>query len=184
MITKPFLLATALLGTILIGAGAYKLLSSNIERIEPAQTSASMQAPETINVPLNIPWTVTGITIKKGQTLIVRASGKGIWKNTAQNTPNSYPKSFEECDPDGTPPVDAADYYSNIEAYTTKDAYKGSLIGKIGGSGKPFKVGSSFNSVSSVEGVLFLGINEMRQEIDPTAFADNSGYYNVQVTLR
>lgn len=139
---------------------------------------------KTFNVPLDVPWTPTGITISAGQTLTAKATGKGVWKNISQSSPNSYPKSFEECTPDGTPPVDDKDYYANIISYAAADAYKGALLAKVGESGKPFKLGTDFKGVIQSSGTLYLGINDMRPEVDPNAFKDNSGSYTVQITVR
>lgn len=168
-----------LIGIASVAFGGYLLISQT-----PAQNAVNQtvsQNASSINVPLSTPWTNTGVTVRAGQTLIVSASGKGIWKNIAGGNPNAYPKPFEECGPDGTPPVDTQDYYSNIASYPTRDAYKGALIGRIGERGAPFKVGTRLNRKMSESGTLYLGINDMKPEIDRSSFADNSGAYSVTV---
>lgn len=169
------------IGIASIGLGGYLLINQT-----PAQTTFGQTANKnnlTLNIPLSNPWTATGITVRTGQTLTIAATGKGVWKNIAGKNPNSYPKPFEECDPNGTPPIDSQDYYSNIASYPTREAYKGALIGKIGEKGVPFKVGSQFNQKVSENGVLYLGINDMKPEIDQSSFADNSGSYSVTIQI-
>jgi hypothetical protein len=156
---------------LLLGAGAVVLLKSTgsdgtaresaTSSTPNAKTSASPTPRSqewTITVPMGSPWTCTNIDVNEGQTLTITATGRGVWKNVAQ----SYPKAFEECGPDGTPPVDSADYYSNISSYQCPDAYKGALIGKIGQNGNPFSVGANFRRVMSDAGALCLGINDMK----------------------
>lgn len=198
--TNPKLMYVAIgLLALLVGGGIVALLKSNAKDASPTESqnassgkSANVQAPVksantptlaprewTVNVPMAIPWTNTNIQVKAGQTLTIHASGKGVWKNVA----GGRPKPYEECDPDGTPPINSADYYSNISLYQSSDAYKGALIGKIGQNGTPFPIGSNFSQVINQSGILYLGINDMKPEVDNTAWRDNSGGFTAKVKL-
>lgn len=152
-----------------------------------SNSKPSSEPPRTnneIEIPFSVAWTNTNIQVHKGQRLVIKATGKGVWKSIADSNPNAYPKPYEESEPDGTPPVDAKDYYSNISSYQCPQAYKGALIGKIGQYGIAFPVGSNFSQIADKDGVLFLGINDMKPEIDNTSLADNSGSFvvNIQAT--
>src|SRR4051812_11222538 len=81
--------------------------------VRPAETAASKEAQiqtgpskpqqEKISGEFSIlmtqPWLSTGIEVKAGQTLIITATGKGIWKNLPSDHPNAKPKPIEECSP-------------------------------------------------------------------------------------
>lgn len=180
------------IGALLLGGGAVALFKSNAtdapnrnstaSSTPVAQSTATPTPPFrewTVNVPMVSPWTCTNIDVSDGQTLTIIASGRGVWKNVAQ----SYPKAFEECGPDGTPPVDSADYHSNISSYQCPDAYKGALIGRIGQNGTPFPVGANFRRVINEAGALCLGINDMKPQADSAAFRDNSGAFTAWIRL-
>lgn len=170
-------------GRMLSDSEAASLIFSNNSGSFTATISVS-GGGKSITVDARHDWTNTGIEISKGQEVSISASGKVVWKNVADTNPNARPKPYEECGPDGTPPVDAKDYYSNIASYQTRNANKGALIGKIGENGIPFKVGSSLNKTMDESGVLYLGINEMRPEVDSTAYADNQGSFSVVVEVK
>ena len=191
--TNPKLIYVAIgLLALLVGGGIVALLKSSAKDNPPTEKSANVQTAtkptstptpssreSTVTVPLIIPWTNTNIQVNAGQTLTIHATGKGVWKNVAQ----SYPKAYEECDPDGTPPVDSADYNSNISSYQCPDAHKGALIGKIGQNGTPFPVGSNYSQVMNQAGILYLGVNDMKPEVDSSAWRDNSGRFTARIKL-
>jgi hypothetical protein len=136
-----------------------------------------------LTVPIDTPWTNTQIFLKEADTLIINATGSGVWKNVATSNPNAQPKAYEECGPDGTAPVDRQDYYSNISLYQCTNAYKGALIGKIGEHGVVFPVGSKFSQTMKDAGTLYLGINDQKPEFGGANWTDNSGTFTVHITI-
>jgi hypothetical protein len=131
---------------------------------------------------MNQPWVSTDIPVKAGQTLVITASGKGIWKNISADSPDAKSNPFEECGPDGTPPTNKQEYYSNIRNYQCSTAYKGALIGRIGENGIPFAVGSNFKEIVNQSGLLYLGINDQRPDLGDN-WSDNSGGFPVMVNV-
>jgi hypothetical protein len=189
---QKFLYLAIALGAVLLGGGAVALLKSSgigantrqttlpsNPTAKPTNTATPLSREWTVTIPAVSPWTCTNIDITEGQTLTITATGRGVWKNVAQ----SYPKGFEECGPDGTPPVDSADYYSNISSYQCPEAYKGALIGRIGQNGTPFPVGAKFRRVMTESGALCLGINDLKPQVDATGFRDNSGAFTAHIRL-
>ena len=104
------LIAVLVVGLALVAIGLYSIF-------QPAQSTQSGSNPASqpttsngIEIPFSVAWTNTNIQVHKGQNLVIKASGKGIWKNIANSNPNAYPKPYEESNPDGTPPIDTKDY--------------------------------------------------------------------------
>lgn len=174
---KVLLLSLLLVGLCCLGIGLYSVLHKP-EVI--SSTKASPKAETTLEVPLLSPWTNTGMQVKAGQVLKVTASGRGVWKNISDPNPNAYPRPYEECGPDGTPPVDKKDYYSNISSYPCRTANKGALIGRIGDNGLPFFVGTHFDRVVQESGSLYLGINDIAGAEN---WSDNSGSFNASIQV-
>jgi hypothetical protein len=162
-----------------VGGMAIIFTYINFESIKQANQAQSVpqDAYRQITIPLSTPWMNTDVQVTSGARLLITATGKGVWKNIRQDSPKAYPEAFEECGPDGTPPQDSKDYYSNISQYQSQDAYKGALLGKIGEHGKSFKVGSNFNQAINESGTLYLGINDIRPEVDRSSWTDNSGSF-------
>jgi hypothetical protein len=172
-------LALLLIGIACLGLGFY----SYFNKPEPKQVIAQAQANSQFTVPMNIPWTDTGIQLGAGQVLTITASGKGVWKNIHSDNPNASPTAYEECGPDGTPPVDKQDYYSNINNYQCPIAYKGALIGRIGENSIPFAVGLNFKQTINQSGKLYLGINDQKPELGNN-WDDNSGSFTANLTIK
>lgn len=88
-------------------------------------------------------WTPTGITVKPGETLAIKATGK-VFANEAVSG-----------DPDGVTGHPDWRRYNVVP-----EANHVALIGKIGENGKPFAVGSRFSQTVAANGQLFLGPND------------------------
>jgi hypothetical protein len=177
---RGLLVLILIVGLICVGIGIYSLSSDSSPNISSASPPVS-QSDGSINILLTTPWMNTGVTLKGGERLVITATGRGVWKNIPSGSPTAYPKPYEECGPDGTPPVDKKDYYSNISDYQCAKALKGALIGKVGENGLPFPVGSSFNQVITDKGILYLGINDLKPQYGNENWADNSGSYTVRI---
>lgn len=165
-----------IVGLVIVGIGVYQYIR--------LKSSPSEMSNFQFTIPMNVSWTNSGIQLSAGQTLIINAKGTGVWKNISSDSPSAKPKPYEECGPDGTPPVDKKDYYSNINNYQSPIAYKGALIGKIGEYGVPFPVGSKFQKAVNENGILYLGINDIKPELGQANWDDNSGGFIVTIQKR
>jgi len=111
-----------------------------------------------INVPANQPWTSTGISVRKGQTLTFSTTGQ-VQLSTDAN---------DIADANGSK---AARYAANAPM---KNVLAGALIGRIGPNGAPFAIGNMTTIVAPGTGVLFLGVND-------DGMGDNQGGFQVVV---
>lgn len=112
---------------------------------------------EAIEVPANVQWVDTGISLKQGQRFHIEASGQ--WSNAGP--PALGPGGFNGY------------LYSGTLLGT---ASLGSLIGKV--SGNMFEVGANFDGKSPALGELYLTINDT-----PSTFSDNQGKLIVKITV-
>jgi hypothetical protein len=148
--------------------GSNRDLSSNeVARIVMARPNdvASAPAPNTsgttgsttngINVPGQQQWTATGITVRRGERLIISASGEV--KVGGNGNLTASPGGAGETN-QGNP---------------VPGAPTGALIARIG-NGTPFAVGAQNNLSAPAAGQLFLGIND-------SYLGDNQGSFQVQV---
>jgi hypothetical protein len=120
-------------------------------------THPALQLPFVENVPANVLWVDTGLTLQKGQQFRIEASGS--WSNTGPPSlgPNGFPGYL---------------YPGTVLA----SASLASLIGKVGDV--VFAVGGSFEGPSPSSGRLFLSINDT-----PDNFSDNQGSLSVAISL-
>ena len=157
--------------TIRTSTGERQVASSDVARIvmsrpeaavgtsgtNPAVT-ATASASDPITVQANQPWTATGITVRKGQTVTLSTSGE-IQLSANVN---------DVAGPGGSKTGRTA-----ANAPFPK-APAGALIGRIGPNGGIFSIGASTSFVMPADGVLFLGIND-------DSFADNRGNFQVVI---
>ena len=115
-------------------------------------------AGTTINVPANVAWTDTGITVNAGDKVMFQASGSINYGQSAG----------QSATPDGGP-----ERRSN---YPDPSAPVGALIAKVGNNGTPFGIGSQRQALGMpASGRLFLGVNDNER-------GDNSGAFTVIVS--
>jgi hypothetical protein len=107
-----------------------------------------------IRVEANRPWTDSGITVERGERLMVNARGDIMLGTGLSSGVN------------GTPAV-------NTGNYPVKTAPAGALIARVGNSA-PFLIGSQTEVTMPASGRLFLGVNDDQ-------FQDNVGYWAVGV---
>lgn len=108
-----------------------------------------------IMVPARQRWTATGLTVRRGETLTVSATGEikfGGGPDARASANGSNERSPE----------------NPIPASTT-----GTLIGRIG-NGQPFAIGSQTTLQAPAAGQLFLGVND-------THLDDNDGSFQVRI---
>jgi hypothetical protein len=114
--------------------------------------------PGAITVLANQPWTSTGITVRKGQTIHLTTTGEVQLSDDANDI----------ADANGAKSGRMA---TNPQLRTVP---AGALIGKIGPNGTPFGVGAQTSIVAPAAGVLYLGVND-------DAHGDNKSNYQVIV---
>lgn len=143
-------------------------------REQASNPSGVAQAPGALNIPGNVLWTNTGITVVAEQYIYVTAGGKvEISKGSFFGRDYDY-----EVGPEGT--YNYADGVKE-ENFPLAAAVAGpapcyALIGKVGEDGEPFLVGRSSVIKSPQTGTLYLGINDFNTE-------DNSGHFWAKVEL-
>ena len=154
--------------SIKTGSGDRDLSSNEVARIVLARpnnattgtsgVAATPAVPGAITVQANQPWTSTGITVRRGQTLTFQTTGEVQLSTDGEDTANA----------DG---AKKGRYAANAPM---KQVLAGALIGRIG-NGAPFAIGNQTSIVAPASGVLFLGVND-------DGFEDNKG--NFQVIVR
>lgn len=126
----------------------------------------------TIEIPANVAWVNTGLTLQAGQFATASATGDvSLW-----NLPNgkASPNGGEfTCDKAEAEASAGRKYEDDC---LMKDKPWGALIGRVG-DGTPFVIGTSFRFESTNSGNLFLAINECCD------WSDNSGAYQVTISL-
>jgi hypothetical protein len=121
----------------------------------------SAQADAPFRLPANMEWMDSGFDVTAGQSVTITAFG-----NALTGPLKDYPDAHSN--PDGqitncsliVPGHDCAPY--------------GALIGRIGVSGTPFLIGSSFTFTPSVSGDLYLAVNDNLFD-----YVDNHGNFIV-----
>src|SRR5829696_1769177 len=153
--------------TIKTASGDRELSSNEVARIVMARpatattgTTGAATAPVAgaIAVQATQPWTSTGMTVRRGQTLTFQTTGE-------------VQLSADETDIANADGAKKARYAPNAPM---KQVLAGALIGRIG-NGAPFAIGNQSTIVATGNGVLFLGVND-------DGFQDNKG--NFQVVVR
>jgi len=117
----------------------------------------------TIKIPADKLWVDTGVDVKKGQTVIITASG---WGSTCTG--------HRECNipsPEGNGALCVPNCLMNYVDY-------GALLGQISSSG-PFYVGKSFTTTADESGTLYLAINDIISQ-----YEDNAGSFVATITVR
>ena len=122
-----------------------------------AAAAAAPAVAGAITVQATQPWTSTGITVRRGQTITFQTTGEVQLSGDANDIAT----------PDGSK---SARYAANAQM---KQVLAGALIGRIG-NGAPFAIGNQPTIVAPASGVLFLGVND-------DGFADNKGSFQVVV---
>jgi len=101
-------------------------------------------------------WMDTNITIEADNRLVINASGQV-----------EYPQQNQSAGPDGNPNI----------GQTEPPHLAGTLIGRIGEKGTPFRVGQKFEGTIAQEGKLYLRIVTWQTGVPPT------GHYDLKVNI-
>jgi len=118
-------------------------------------TGGGTSTTDGIMVPARQRWTATGLTVRRGETLTVNATGEIKFGGGADA--KASPNGSGERSPENPIP----------------NATTGTLIGRIG-NGQPFAIGSQTSVQAPDAGQLFLGIND-------THLDDNDGSFQVRI---
>jgi hypothetical protein len=119
--------------------------------------SAPLGAAKVFAVPSTIAWTVTGLSVTKGERINIAATGQ-ITHAAGQ-----------PCGPDGVS--------GNDQASIIGGGHQAGLIGLIGGSDVPFFIGANYNDLAPATGTLYLGINDVGLD-------NNAGKFTVTLRLQ
>jgi hypothetical protein len=161
--------------TIKTGGGDREMASSEVARIviarpdnvttgttgttaTPAGVTPTAPVAGAVSIPGNQPWTNTGRTVRKGQTITFAATGEVQLSTSAD---------------DVATPAGAKSGRLATNA-PIPSVFAGALIGRIGPNGAPFAIGNRTSIVAPASGILFLGIND-------DGFGDNLGNYQVVI---
>lgn len=155
--------------TIKTNSGDREISSNEVARIviarpENAVATSGSGIPATapvagaITVQANQPWTSTGITVRRGQTITLTTTGEVQLSDNVNDIADANGHKGGRLAVNGT----------------MRQELAGALIGRIG-NGAPFGIGKQTSIVAPASGVLFLGVND-------DEFADNRG--NFQVIVR
>jgi len=147
-------------GTFCAGTGsAYACCTSGQKCCGASGCLATSTASFTVNVAANA-WVDTGVTLAAGASVAITATGTVEWAGDGSAaTPNGVPADSCGCCDGGS---------------VTSSFCHMALIGRIGTSGTPFLVGSSYSG-SPGAGLLYLRQND-------TVVGDNSGSFTGTIT--
>jgi hypothetical protein len=153
--------------TVRTSGGDRELSSSDVARIvisKPSNAVATSGTGSTapggtsaFTVSAQQPWTPTGLTVRKGQTLRFNTTGEIQLSADANDKASSAGSNTGRYAPRSAMPR----------------ALAGALIGRIG-NGQPFGIGNQTSIVAPASGQLFLGVND-------DTFNDNQGAFQVTV---
>jgi hypothetical protein len=175
LLTK-FIVAILLIIVVLVitswqGLTPCKIAISLNPQIEFCQPEQIETRPAIISVRSDIGWQDSGVSVQAGQTLYINASGSiNTWGDNPRGytpNPNGQPHN-EPCPSTDNPP----NCLINGELY-------GTLIGRIGRTGKPFRIGAESTILVTTSGNLFLAIND-----NESYMQDNSGEFNVSISVK
>jgi hypothetical protein len=117
------------------------------------QTTPNVAA---VRVPVTAAFTNSGLTVKTGDKITIKAAGKIQFQGGGAKTKRTT-------GPEGIP---VSDQCRRIASQVSKAPFPEpqfacySLIGKVGATGKPFEVGAKKTFTVPATGILYLGIND------------------------
>ena len=114
--------------------------------------------PGAIAVSSSQPWTSTGRTVRKGQTISFSTTGEIQLSDDATDIADANGSKRQRYPAGGQ----------------MRNVFAGALIGRIGATGQPFAIGAQPTIVAPASGLLYLGVND-------DGFPDNRGSYQVVI---
>lgn len=137
-------------------------------QVGPSETPAAPPTTTSTVLAANAMWAATGVAVRAGDQLQIRAEGQWAAINPRQISANVSPF----VGPDGYIRTAGA------KGLLLESANRGALIGRIGENGTPFLVGSSYQGVAEGDGALFVTMNEL-----PGQFDDNNGRLGITISV-
>jgi hypothetical protein len=130
----------------------------------PAQTPAGkLRLSQEVQITGDQLWYDTGIDVQPGEHMIISATGNLRYADAqAQNGPDGLPRGFKDL----------------LRILPFANGGRGALIGRIGdeAAGQPFLIGAYHDVISPVGGRLWVGINQMKNDI-------GEGTYKVHIEV-
>ena len=160
MRSARFFMLLILAGVVVFGFCACEKVSD----VEKILRGAKIKEVKVTPVQL---WTDTGLDLKAGQTVDIKAQGEILINEKDASSPGGL------ADPSIAPFKKLFWKMSNV----TGQAGHGALIGKIGDKGKPFLVGHECKFKADSKGRLYLGVNDKD-------YHNNSGAYQAKIILK
>lgn len=125
----------------------------------PAPAPTPRQISKNVSVDAQYMWTDTGLDLATGDYVLITASGQA----TASTSPGDAANRYVGPDGWGEQPIF---YNTQGKPHRWKlvlgdGSSLEALIGKVGSSGDPFKVGSNYSFTATQAGRLFLGVNHV-----------------------
>ena len=158
--------AAAVAAVALVGGLAFATSRTDDDPVpadQPELTVPSEPVEVSVVVPGAEQWTDTGVDLSVGDTVLIEADGA---VTPAENSESLY-------GPDGVPDRASARRF-NIDGL--EDENHNGLIGRIGGGGAPFRVGSELRYTAETDGRLFLGVND-------SDVSNNAGEFTANITV-
>ena len=126
----------------------------------------------TVLIPATQPWTDTGIYVKAGQGIQIKASG------SVNGTNSERDGSWKWVGPNGWGYIPS--YATNRRHLLPEGKSFMALVGRIG-NGDPFLIGESYESKTTQSGNLLLGTNDVAKPEGHSWWLDNQGSFNVNI---
>ena len=121
--------------------------------------------PVSVTISSKVTWTHTHVTVKKGETVTIKASGAIHF--------GAFP--LDRMGPDGKPPAACKTLAQTQGAFTAPTLNCWSLIGMIG-TEAPVPVGAQTSFSATSNGELLLGVNDNRRQ-------DNTGSWQATISV-
>lgn len=148
--------------------GSFQFLAANRKGFVTRDVAFHPIEPleKTIQVPANQIWVNSGVEVLYGRRLVVTAKGMVSSSPDFLISPNGESALAPEAT--GNP----------FDDFVAPGLRRQALIGRIGRTGKPFFVGSRFDTLATDSGTLYLCIND---RLCNPCFSDNSGAWQVTI---
>ncbi len=131
---------------------------------------SSAAGSTTLNLPANIEWYDTGVSITNGDLVTISATGSVYIGAVSIGEPNI--SDYQT--PAGDPGTTTAAQTGRAGPFAAPGLVPWSLVGKIGQSGTPFEIGLITNLSGAPSGELYLSVNDNN-------FSDNSGFWSISI---
>lgn len=151
-------------------AGTGGTQSSGSRASSQSASTSSGSYSTSLQLPANVEWDDTGISVAADNSITVGASGQVYVGDINAGMPSV--SNYQT--PSGTPSLSTSNLGGGT--FAVPGLVPWSLVGRIGPSGTPFEVGSTATISVTSSGDLYLSVNDNN-------FGDNSGAWSVTVQV-